>query len=606
MSRSTNNQKIPRADLVFEISWEVCNRVGGINTVLATKAMQMVKRYHNGYFLVGPWLASANSRDFEEAEPAGEMKTVLDRLKSAGITCHFGHWLIEGNPNAVLIDFKSLWPQINSFKWQLWDSFKVDSLNSAFEFDEPVVWGYGVAKFLQAAAAEFGGKKIVAHFHEWLAGAGLLFSKKLETGLPTVFTTHATTLGRTLAFNSVDFYASLESIKPDEEAKARGVAAKHGLEKACAQNCTILTTVSEITGVECQYFLGRIPDIFLPNGLDMAKYPSFEEVSLKHHFQRARIREYLFYHFFPYYTFDVKTTLFYFMMARYEFRAKGIDIFIKSLGNLNAKLKGEKSKKTIVVFLWIPTLTKGLKPDLAQSRSDYFDIKHFVEENSGDLVENFMYSLVNGTPLKQSDVFENEPSRTLERKLAKLKRTGLPTICTHELQTNRDAILDALYDARLTNSPDDRVKVVLYPTYLGEDDKLLNLSIQEALQGCHLGVFPSYYEPWGLTPLEAAAEGVSAITSDLSGVGRFLKQLPLDPKYPGIYILNRFETSDSKTIEQLTTMLYQYSMLTRKERVENKINARKLADSCDWKDLADNYVKAHNAALAQCRQNPKK
>jgi len=599
MPKTTNNKKTPRADLVFEISWEVCNRVGGINTVLATKALQMVKRYRGGYFLVGPWLAGTTNRDFEEAQPPESLKTNFEKLRSAGINCHFGHWLVEGNPNAILIDFKDLWPQVNSLKWQLWDSFNVDSLDSSFDFDEPVVWGYAAAKFLQSFCAGYEGKKIVAHFHEWLAGAGILFLKKFGTAIPTVFTTHATTLGRTLAFNSVDFYSSLETIAPDAEAKTRGVAAKHGLEKAAALNCTVMTTVSEITGVECQYFLGRIPDFFLPNGLDMAKYPSFEEVSLKHHFQRARIREYLFYHFFPHYTFDLKTTRFYFMMARYEFRAKGIDIFIKSLGILNSRLKSEKSKKTIVAFLWIPAQTGGLKTGLAQSRSDYFDIKHFVEENSGDLVENFMYSLVNASNLKESDVFENEASRTLERKLAKLKRPGLPPVCTHELQNMRDAIIDAIGDARLTNSEDDRVKIVFYPTYLGEDDKLLNLSLQEALQGCHLGVFPSYYEPWGLTPLEAAAEGVAAITSDLSGVGRFLKQLPQNPEYPGIFTLNRFETSDSKAIGQLTDLLYRYSTLSRKERVENKINARKLADSCDWKDLADNYVMAHNAALEQ-------
>lgn len=597
MFKTTNSKIKPRADLVFEISWEVCNRVGGINTVLATKATQMVKRYRGGYFMVGPWLNGLNNRDFEETQPSPQLKSIFDKLKEAGVVCRFGHWLIEGNPNTILIDFKDLWPQANSLKWQLWDSYKVDSLDSAFDFDEPLVWGFGVAKFLQAADIEFGGKKIVSHFHEWLAGSAILFLKKSAVAMPTVFTTHATTLGRTLAYNGVDFYSSLGSIEPDTEAKKRGVAAKHGLEKASAQNCTILTTVSEITGVECQYFLGRMPDLFLPNGLDMAKYPSFEEVSLKHHLQRARIREYLFYHFFPYDTFDLKTTLFYFMMARYEFRAKGIDIFIKALGNLNEKLKSQNLKKTVVVFLWVPAATKGLKSEITQSRSDYFDIKHFVEENSGDLVENFMYSLVNGNSLKESDVFENEASRTLERKLGKLKKKGLAPLCTHELQNVRDQILDAIYDARLTNSPDDRVKIVFYPTYLGEDDKLLNLSIQEALQGCHLGVFPSYYEPWGLTPLEAAAEGVAAITSDLSGVGRFLKQQALSPEYPGIFILNRFEAGDSKAVAQLGDLLYKYSALTRKERVENKINARKLADSCDWKDLVDNYVKAHNAAL---------
>ncbi len=587
-----------QANLVLEISWEVCNRVGGINTVLATKASQMIEYYHNSYFLIGPWLAQSLG-EFKEDTPDSEWKEIFDSLKKTGITCHFGEWLTEGMPKVILVDFSKLWPQINDFKWQLWDAFGVDSLNSGFEFDEPVVFGYAVAKLLETVDQRFNGKKNVAHFHEWLSGAGLLFAKKLGVKIPTVFTTHATTLGRTLAYHNVDFYSSLEKINSDEEAKRYGIIAKHTLEKACANTCTVLTTVSEITGVECQYFLGRIPDFFLPNGLDMGEYPSFEEVSLKHHYQRGHIREYLFYHFFPYYAFDVKNTLFYFMMARNEFHAKGIDIFIRALSNLNVRLKNEKSKRTIVAFLWIPAKTHGIKNELAQNRSNYFDIKHFIEESLGDLMESFMYSLVSGTSLKYTDVFANEPSRELGLKLARFKRSGNPLIVTHELENQSDVILEALISARLINLPEDRVKVVYYPTYLGEDDKLLNLSMQEALQGCHLGVFPSYYEPWGLTPLESAADGVAAITSDLSGVGRFLTQMPRDPDYPGIFIVNRFNRNDNLACAQLTDILYKYSQLSRKERVENKINARKLADSCDWKDLVLNYLRAHNAALKQ-------
>jgi Glycosyl transferases group 1./Glycogen synthase. len=337
-----------------------------------------------------------------------------------------------------------------------------------------------------------------------------------------------------MAFNGVDIYSNINKIDSFKEAYNYHVQAKHLLEKAAANACTVFTTVSEITGVECEYFLGRMPDVFLPNGLDVSGYLSFEEAAIKHRIQRARIREFLFYNFFPHYVFDLKNTLFYFMMARYEYHAKGIDSFIKALGDLNQKLKAEKSRRSVVAFLWVPAKTNGVNPDLIENRGNYFDVKEFVEENSGNLVENFLYSLFAGRDLKDTDVFDDdEPHRDLERRLKKTRRTGDPLVCTHNLEYRDDEILKGLIAAGLENKKDDRVKVVFYPAYLTGTDKLLNFNVREAIQGCHLGVFPSYYEPWGYTPLEAAAEGVPAITSDFSGLGRFMKRLPRDKALSG-------------------------------------------------------------------------
>ncbi len=588
---------LPRqADLLLEISWEVCNKVGGINTVLATKAAQMAKRYGAGYFLVGPYFEDKAKYIFEPIAPEGKLKAVFDELKNQGIDCHFGRWLIDGEPQVILVDFAKLWPGVNQYKWELWSDYQVDSLESGFEFDEPVVWGRAAAGLAAAMFAAFSDKKMAIHCHEWLAGAALLFAKKF-CGAPSVFTTHATTLGRSLAFAGRNFYDEIEKIDPIAEAYNHHIQAKHFLEKAAAGECVVFTTVSEITGVECRHFLGRQPDLFLPNGLDVSGYSSFEESAIRHRIQRARIREFIFYDFFGHYTFDLKNTLFYFMMARYEYHAKGIDAFIEALGDLNRRLKDQNSKKTVVAFLWVPAKTKGINQQISENRGDYFDIKEFVEENSGGLVESFIYSLVAGKDLKDIDVFDDEPRRELERRLKKARRRGDPAICTHDLESRDDSILKGLAAAGLANKKEDRVKVVFYPAYLTGTDKLLNLNVREAIQGCHLGVFPSYYEPWGYTPLEAAIEGVPAVTSDLSGLGRFLAGLPRDQKSPGIFIVNNHEKEYQQSVAQLADILYEYAVMNRQERVENKINARKLVDNFDWEDLAENYIAAHNLAL---------
>lgn len=597
MVKKTQNPKQKLADVLLEISWEVCNKVGGINTVLATKAVQMERYYKDGYYLIGPYFPSTDKSQFEEKKPPDELKEVFRDLAKEGIYCHFGRWLIEGEPKVILVDFKDLWRSVNQYKWELWNSYQVDSLNSGYEFDEPVVWGYGVAKLLEKFRTAYSQEKIVAHFHEWLSGSGLLFLKNFNVSIPAVFTTHATSLGRSMASQNADFYSFLEKIDAGKEAYNFHIQAKHLVEKAAASACDVFTTVSEITAVECESFLGRMPDVLLPNGLDLSKFPSFEEVAIKHHIQRSRIREFLFYYFFPYYHFDLKNTLFYFIIGRYEFHAKGIDVFIKSLADLNKKLKEEKSKKTIVAFFWIPAKVSGVQQELLENRSNHFEIKQFVEENTQELVESFMYSIVAQKKLEDSDVFDDKTHEMLKRKLKKMKKEGNPLICTHILDNADDVITKGLREAGLENSKEDHVKVVFYPLYLTENDNLLNLDVQGAIQGCHLGVFPSFYEPWGYTPLESAAEGVAAVTSDLSGVGRFMAHIPRDKDYPGIFIIKNFGKSEAETIMQLFEVLYNFSSLTRKDRVENKIKARELVEFCDWSNLAQNYIEAHNKAL---------
>ncbi len=585
---------------VCEISWEVCNKVGGISTVVASKAAEMVRRYPDSYFLVGPYFPAKALGVFEESVPPEHCKECFEDLKKEGIDVHTGTWLVKGNPRVLLIDFTNYVKNKNEIKRQLWESYGIDSLSTEyFDFDEPVVWAWAVGRVLEELQHVWK-DGLVAQFHEWLAGAGLLYVRKQKLKIGTIFTTHATTIGRALSSADINIYQLLDKLNGDEEARKRGPGtwAKHVLEKACAKNAHVFTTVSEITGMEAERFLDRTPDVLLFNGLDLAKFPTFEEASVKHRLFKSHIKEFLLYYFFPQYAFDLDNTLLYFLAGRYEFRDKGIDVFIKALAQLNERLKKQKESKTIVAFIWVPGNIRAIRPQLLENKTLYNDIRDSVEDMHDEFKSKLLYLLTSQNPITNESLLDPEFFQEMKPKLKRfLARKGIPALSTHELyDEQKDAIMQALLASGLNNAPDDKVKVVFYPIYLSGADGLLDTSYYESMQGCHLGVFPSYYEPWGYTPLEAAALGVSSITTDLAGFGRYLCSECKQGKFPGIFVLKRFGRSDKDIINDLADMMEQYANFTAHERVENKIMAQRVAATADWKFFADRYVEAHQKA----------
>ena len=588
----------PKADILFEISWEVCNKVGGIYTVVVSKASQMLSYYKENYFLIGPYFSEKARGQFQEIVPPDDIKGIFSRLEQEGIKCHYGKWLIEGEPKTILIDFADFFGQKNQIRNELWETSKIDTLNSGFDFDEPMIFSWASAKLIEQFILLYKDKKIVCQFHEWLCAAGLIYLKNrnLKTGL--VFTTHATRLGRTLAELNLPLYSMLEGVDSDQLAYKYNIYDKHQLEKAAAQASHVFTTVSEITGIEAQYILSRKPDFFLFNGLDISKFPSFEEIVIKHRIQRDRIREFILYYFTPYYSFDVKETLLYTLHGRYEFRNKGIDLYIKALGQLNQKLKtSNNSQKTIVAFIFVPSNVRGIKPGLLEAREIYKDIKDYYEEISEELKQNILYNLVSNRNISQSELFTKTFLREIKSRILRLKKTGLPPVSTHDLADPNDIILKAIKEAGLENKEEDKVKIIFYPIYLTGDDGLLHLNYYESIQGSHLGVFPSFYEPWGYTTLEAAALGVSSVTTDLSGFGRFFKEENQDQLQPGIFILDRFGKQDDEVTDSLSDFFYRFSQFSHQDRVKNKLRAREMAAKADWSILIKNYIQAHNLAL---------
>jgi len=588
-----------RAACFFEVSWEVCNKVGGIYTVLASKAAQLQRQYATLFF-IGPYIARHAAAEFQHLPTPEKLQPVFEALRSEGIECYYGTWQIKGKPAAVLIDWVKFLQNKDGIKAYLWERFRIDSLAAGSDFDAPVVWGWAVGKFLEKVMQAWQCTDAVAQFHEWLSGAALLYVKDKRVPLAAVFTTHATVLGRTLAGADRPLYEELAHLHADEEAQASGVQAKHGLEKASAQAADVFTTVSEITALEAEHLLGRKPDALLPNGLDFERFPDLEQIPAKHQVYRERIKEFLYPYFFPYYSFDLDKTLFFYTSGRYEFRNKGIDSTIAALGRLNERLKQEKSDRTVVAFFFIPADIHVLNLGLVESKSLFEDLQDEIGHYLGTMGQRMIQAVAQGTPPDEAALFDEEFLFKMKRFILSFRKEGTPPLATHELANADDAILRGFAQAQLQNRAEDRVKVILYPIYLSSSDGLIDLGYYETIWGCHLGIFPSYYEPWGYTPLESAAYGVPAVTTDLAGFGIYAQQR-LKKRDSGIFIVNRRGKSDDTAVGQLAAQLYDYAMLPKSRRVQNKIAAEHFARRLDWKELIGQYIEAHNMALERVR-----
>lgn len=580
----------------FEASWEVCNKVGGINTVIKSKAELMSAAYEQ-YYLIGPYFKEKANLELEITELPKEFKTPIKDLEKQGLKIYYGKWNIKGKPNVFLIDFSNFTQNEIYIKEKLWEWFQVDSYATEWEYTEPVLWSYASGLLIDSLTKN--NPSVVGHFHEWLSGAGLLYLKK-NTSVKTVFTTHATILGRSISGSDHNLYEMLDSLEVEKASIEYGVRSKHDLERAAAQNASIFTTVSEITGREATKILGRKPEVLVLNGLDLAKFPTIEETSIKHLNGRAAIREYLAMHFFPHYQFDLEHNLSFFYVGRYEYHNKGLDIIVEALGMLNEYLKKQKSPRTISFFFWVLRGSNGVKAELLQNRFMYRQIKDAIEEKSEEIIDRLTKAALVSTRNVEdcsTSILPIELINELHQDKIRFKREGNPTMSTHDIgNEEEDILITNLKRVGLDNREDDNVKVIVEPANLDGHDGLINLPYFDAMAGCHLGMFPSFYEPWGYTPLEAAAIGVSAITTDLSGFGRFIEP-KLFKENSGIYILHADKKQREEIINELFDQMKLFADMDHAERVQNKINAKQISIFADWKHLVKNYFKAHEMAL---------
>lgn len=591
-------------DLLFEVSWEVCNKVGGIHTVITTK-IDIMEKYYPNYFLIGPYFKDQAKLNFERKKAPREIDEVFEKLEKKGIKCYYGKWLLKEEHDTILIDSSKFFEQKNKIKEQLWEGYKIDSIRSGWEFEEPLVWATAVGIVLEEFCRSrlYSNRNIVAHFHEWMAGITLLYLKQAKVKIGTVFTTHATMLGRALAGSGYDLYNILDSINPDREAYNLNIQDKYLTEKACAHHADVFTTVSEITAIEAEKTLGRKPDILTLNGIDTRQFPTVEEFSIRHVTCRNKIRDFLTFHFFPYYTFDLDKTMLIYISGRYEFKNKGIDMFIKALGKLNDKLKSAECDRTIAVFLWVPQETFGIKTEILENKNYYTHIRNYVNYNSDNILSKIVHDLVSQRDISKKSLLTKEFQHELKRDLMTFKRKGNPPMITHHIrEEENDPVMNMLKATGLDNKKDDCVKVIYQPVYLEGNDGLLNLQYYDAIAGCHLGVFPSYYEPWGYTPMESLAVGVPAITSNLAGFGKFVESKIKDNIDDGIFILDRFNKNDEEVLQDFIKLLCEFIPRDKHQRAKNKLHAKELSSLADWNILIENYILAHRAALNKLKK----
>lgn len=578
------------ADMVFEASWEVVNKCGGIHTVISTKA-SLMQAYYDNYFLIGP--LKSESPLFIKQKPTEPLARIFASLASVGIRCEYGSWDIQGRPATILIDASVLLGDINSIKGKFWNSFGVDSINAAYDFDEPMAWACGVGMFLEQARIVFSDSKILAHFHEWLAGGAILYLKDKQVNIPTVFTTHATMLGRSLSGHNTNLFDQLGNFNPDDEARRMGVMEKFSTERACAQNATIFTTVSDATAKEAEFILGRKP-LVTPNGLPLDNFPTFEDASFQHVMNKKKLYSYIIAHFFPYYTFDLTKSLLFYYGGRYEYHNKGMDVTIDALATLNHELKESGSKKTIVMFFFIATGSDGPKRELYENKERLRALTSSVQERSDYIIQRLVLDVLMDDV--EIEIMPQHFVDELRREFRYIKRAGDPPLCTHKLQNeDADPVVAQCKRVGLLNRDEDRVKIVMVPAYLDGSDGLFDMDYYEAVSGCHLGIFPSYYEPWGYTPLESLAYGVPAVTSTTSGFGQYI-QNKIVAKNKGLYLVDTTKDYTS-LVHQLFSTLNLFAHLDKSNRVSCKINAHALATFADWRQLIRMYLEAHNKAM---------
>ncbi|KAK4048094.1 glycogen synthase isoform 1 [Microbotryomycetes sp. JL201] len=597
------------------------NNVGGIYTVIKTKAPVTCQEYGDRYVLIGPLSYKSApmevdaidwEKQSENAEPLSAteeaMRQTLASMRDRGVKFLYGRWLIEGGPKVLLFDTGSVWQRLDEWKGDLWNLAGIPSPPNDTETNETILLGYLVAWFLGEASLLFSSrersKAIIAHFHEWQAGLAIPLCRKRHIDVTTIFTTHATLLGRYLCAGSVDFYNNLAYFDVDAEAGKRGIYHRYCIERSAAHCADVFTTVSHITAYESEHLLKRKPDGVLPNGLNVTKFSAMHEFQNLHAISKQKISDFVRGHFYGHYDFDLDNTLYFFTAGRYEYRNKGVDMFIESLARLNYRLQQMGTKMTVVAFIIMPAATHSYTIEALKGQAVTKQLRDTVTEIQNRVGARLFertarYSGEPGTEVPDpSDLLSKEDRILLKRRVFALRRNSLPPVTTHNMADDAaDPILNQIRRVQLFNRGSDRVKIVFHPEFLNANNPILGLDYEEFVRGCHLGVFPSYYEPWGYTPAECTVMGVPSITTNLSGFGCYMDELIENSQDYGIYIVDRRMKSVEDSVTQLTDQMVSFCQKTRRQRINQRNRTERLSDLLDWKKLGLEYAKARQLAL---------
>ncbi len=532
-------------EYLFETSWEVCNMVGGIYTVLSTKSNVMRQLLDDHYITVGPDVVKEAHETLYFVEDNELFPEWRERALAQGLKFRIGHWKIESSPIAILVDYTTLYQSKNEILGHLWEQYELDSIRGQWDYIEPVLFGYAAGQVIENFCNYNlqQTSNIVAQFHEWMTGSGVLYLKEHCPQIATVFTTHATYLGRAISGNGLPLYDNLKTYLPSVMAMQFNVVSQQSMEQKAAKNADAFTTVSDITAQECEQFLYRKPDVVTKNGIDHTfrqDEAAFDEKRKATRAQILKIAETLCGEAID------PNCLMVINSGRYEFKNKGIDLFIEALRRLN---EDKKLPRTVLAVIAVPSNIAGPSKDL-QHRLD-------------------------GTN-------------------AIMGHTDFPAT-HHVFEYENDAILNTLRNSGLQNDANDKVKVMFVPAYLNGSDGIFNLTYSEFLSAFDFSVFPSYYEPWGYTPLESVALGIPTLTSDVSGFGKFVQHECVGNE--AVTVVPRQVGDNDKVIDEIVSALRRFLLLTEKGADQITESALQVANKLLWKDLIVSYQKAWDVAL---------
>lgn len=537
---------------IFETSWEVCNKVGGIYTVLSSRAKTLKDNYQDQLVFIGPDLKQPTANvDFKE-----DAKLFPAWKKAAanfGVKCRIGRWMVPGEPVAVLVDFEPFFEQKNNIYAQAWELFNVDSIRAYGDYDEASMFSYAAARFAEAVVSNCIEQqaKVIYQAHEWMSGLGMLFLKKQLPRVATIFTTHATSIGRSIAGNNKQLYAYFEGYNGDQMARELHMDAKHSIEKQSALQADCFTTVSSFTDRECKQLLDKAADVVLPNGFENDFVPNrsaFTKVRREARKQILKVAGALTGCEMPDDTLIVSTS------GRNDYRCKGFDVFLESMAQLRAQLNEANSEQQVLALIEVPCWLKGPRADL-------------------------------------QDRLKSKQKATMP----------LPNpVITHDLHNlNDDRIVQEIWKLGLKNLPTDKVKVLLVPCYLEGNDGIFNMAYYHLLAANDLALYPSYYEPWGYTPLESCAFHTPCVTTDLSGFGQWVDNVlgHSGELKDGVCVIHRTDGNFYEVAQKMCAVVHEMLLLTTKERTEVRNKAAKLANKAQWKHFIKFYYQAYDFAL---------
>ena len=542
-------------NFIFESSWEVCNKVGGIYTVLSTRAKTLQDKLKDHIMFIGPdvWKEKENPL-FEE--DASLLKSWRDTAENENLHVRIGRWNVPGHPIAVLVDFQPYFAIKNDIYTRLWEDYGVDSLHAYGDYDEASMFSYAAGLVVESYynhVLKGQCEHVVYQAHEWMTGLGALYIQKHVPEVATIFTTHATTIGRSIAGNHKPLYEYLFAYNGNQMAQELNVQSKHSIERETAHHVDCFTTVSEVTNRECAELLDKPAEVVLMNGFEKDFVPSKVQFARKRREARRKLREVAGALLGTEFDDDVMIIS---TSGRYEFRNKGIDLYMEAM---NRSLRNKDLTRKVLAFVQVPGWVCCPREDLKERLA------------SGKACD---------TPLEWP----------------------LLTHWLHEM--SHDQVIDYMKRYNMWNLPDDKVKVIFVPCYLDGADGIFNMHYYDLLIGMDLTVYASYYEPWGYTPLESVAFHVPCITTNLSGFGLWVNQLlGKDGELTdGVQVVRRTDYNSSEVADAIKDAVTAYAAFTPQEAEKIRHKAADISEHALWKHFIRYYYQAYDIALHKAKQ----